>query len=165
MPWLFALALIVVAHPSVWALKLVKPKSNRDSFPISTFPMFSVKVPEKPRINHLIATGPDGVEVRVPFWLWTTGGMNTARAQLNQAVRKKDKERLIAFCQKAARGIAKRRARATARGAKDRFDGATHVKIVRSRYHLENYFRHGERAPLGRRRIRQCKIEQPETKP
>ncbi len=163
--WLFAVALVVVAHPSVWALKLHKPTFYPDSFPLSTFPMFSAKVPEKPRINHVIATGPEGLEVRVPYWLWTTGGMNTARAQLNQAVRKKDKARLTAFCQKAARAIEKRRARAAARGQKDRFDGATRVRIVRSRYHLERYFRDGQREPVGRRRIRQCKINDPEPEP
>ena len=45
--WLFAVALIVVAHPSVWALKLHKPTFYPDSFPLSTFPMFSIQATVK----------------------------------------------------------------------------------------------------------------------
>jgi len=153
---------LIVGHPVVWASGLVPTETSQDSFPISTYPMFASAVPEVYSLHHIIATGRGIPEVRVPKHLWAVGGMNQARGQLDKAVvefRRDKKQKhgpLRDFCTKAARRIARQKGKDGSP-----FAGANRVQIVRSQYHLKNYFLGSETAPIKRQVVLSCPIKRP----
>jgi hypothetical protein len=131
---------LLVGHPVGWASGLMENDGKRDSFPLSTYPMFASKVPAVYGLHHIIATGPGVDTVRVPKRYWTHGGMNQARGQLERAAREhrgveKPKSRLQKFCEVAARRVGRLRG-----NTRTRFDGTRQIEVVYSRYHLKNYF-------------------------
>jgi len=153
------LTAVIVGHPVVWASHLLQSDTNPDSFPLSTYPMFSSSVPEVYGLHHIVAVGRDVPEVRVSKRYWTVGGMNQARGQLDKAVtayrrsgRRQD-EVLRGFCEKAARRIARLDG-----AAREEFAGTTKVQIVYSKYHLKKYFLSKDKDPISRRVVLSCPI-------
>jgi hypothetical protein len=101
-----------------------------DSFPVSTFPMFSMPRPPDHRMTWVRALDAEGkVLGHVPSWVFNPGGMNQAMAHLRH-VRPNRPERRQTICAEIARKVAQRR----------RPRGTAQIQIVDAYYHPEKVF-------------------------
>lgn len=153
---LIAVVALIVAHPVIWAAGWVKPETNMDSFPLSTFPMFAERVDNQKFMNYVVISGGPNDGAIVSWWLWTKGGMNGARGQINHAFREfRDRgtdEKLKGFCRTAADRIA-RETKGT-----EPYQGAREIRVVRSRVLVDRYFEGSERPKLKRRVLTRCPV-------
>lgn len=111
-------------------------KFARDSFPLSTYPMFSTDRKGRVTVPHVIGITADGQRVPLHYRHYGTGGLNQVRKQIARAVRGGD-----------AAKIAQRYADALAsptRKLRSREAAVQRVLVVRSRFSFDDYFNQDE---------------------
>lgn len=117
-----------------------------DSFPLSHYPMFSLKRSKRARVTYLVGIDARGKQRRLPYLCAGVGGLNQVRRQINRAVREGWAERL---CETVAASPMLRR-----EGA---FADVVEVRIVAGEYRLADYFK-GNKAPLSERVYAACLV-------
>lgn len=130
---LLALAITValVVAFGLPGLRHVLPKhyADTDSFPISTFAMFSNPRPPEHRMTWVRALDRDGKSVgHVSSGAFHPGGMNQAMAYLREA--RRDQDRRVRICNEIARKLVERRYRSRVK----------RIEIVDAYYRPEKVF-------------------------
>jgi hypothetical protein len=130
---MFAGILLSPLRHYVGTPKQVKHKKfAHDSFPLSTYPMFSTDRKGRVTVPHVIGITADGQRVPLHYRHYGTGGLNQVRKQIARAVRRGD-----------AAQIAQRYADALASPTRTlrRSEAAVQrVLVVRSRFSFDAYF-------------------------
>lgn len=110
-------------------LAVRRKKVERDSFPVSTYPMFSADRNGKVTVPHVIGLTATGQRRPLHYRHYGTGGLNQVRKQIARAIR-----------HGAADDVAQRYADslAASKRAKDR--QIVTVVVVRSRFRFADYF-------------------------
>ena len=122
------------------------PKFTRDSFPLSTFPMFSEARGRSTYVPHVVGYTADGDRVIPSFVHFGPGGLNQVRRQVSRAVRRGEAVRVAqAYADSLAQTQAQVRgsvASAAGRRRERRRQEACieHVEVVRSRFRFEEYY-------------------------
>ncbi len=142
---LFSLLLIILVSSPLSENWQQKPK---DSFPLSYYPMFSLKRGKTHSLYHIV--GYDKAENRyvIPYKYVGSGGLNQVRRQINKICRKGEGDKL-------ARKVAKRLAKKT----KVPFSRLERVEVIRATYTLEDYFLHDNQTPKKERVIASQQIK------
>ncbi|GAA4761923.1 hypothetical protein [Citricoccus nitrophenolicus] len=120
-----------------------KDKNEQDSFPLSTYPMFSDDRKDRTRIPHVAGFTADGRRVIPHYHHFGAGGLNQVRKQIARMVRQ---GRGVEIAQRYADALAEqqRRPRATGEGPgavrRLREADIVRVEVVRSRYFFDTYY-------------------------
>lgn len=101
----------------------------RDSFPLSYYPMFSMRRRPTLEVTHLVGFDAHGRRVALPYKLTGSCGLNQTRKQLQRRVNRGEGE---AVCRAVANRLA-------ARGDQ-RYAAVVRVGVVTGRYRLDDYF-------------------------
>lgn len=104
-------------------------KFARDSFPLSTYPMFSADRKGRIIVPHVVGMTADGERIVLHYRHFGTGGLNQVRKQIARGVRRGD-----------AAKIAQRYADALAVSKRRRDATIVRVLVVRSRFQFNDYF-------------------------
>ena len=141
--YLFSLAVVL----AILAPLLGDPQKD-DSFPLSTYPMFSTRR-DNPKISKIVAVDANGESRPLPPQVLGTEEVMQAAMTVARAARNKKKAR--ALCRDTAATIADDTAWAD----------ATHVEILTLRYDPIEYFTDpdGPEHPTSRKRRARCRIE------
>lgn len=108
----------------------------RDSFPLSHYPMFSLKRSQRARVTYLVGIDDAGGRHLLPYRCAGAGGLNQVRRQINRAVRE---GRANALCDAVAASAPLQTPDAAAR--------IVEVQIVTGAYRLDDYFSGTRRTP------------------
>lgn len=129
----------VVLGAVLWPLaQYRRPLRERvDGFPLSWYPMFSARRPQKAGINYAVGVRADGTRCYLPSRMLGPAGINQVRRQLNRVIRE-------GSAQGHAATIAARVA--SHQGLRD----VERIEIVRGRFDLDRCFL--ERAVRGKER-------------
>lgn len=111
----------------------------KDSFPLSSYPMFSLKRSKRTRVTYLVGIDARGGRRLLPSTCFGAGGLNQVRRQLNRAVRE---GRADAVCRSVASGPALRKG--------GPFADVVEVQVITGAYRLADYFA-GTKAPASER--------------
>lgn len=120
-----------------------RDKNEEDSFPLSTYPMFSDHRKDRTRIPHVAGFTADGERVVPHYGHFGAGGLNQVRKQVTRMVRQ---GRAVEVAQRYADALAGQRRRPGPRGqgpgaARRRREAAiVRVEVVRSRYVFDTYY-------------------------
>lgn len=106
-----------------------RAKEEKDSFPFSTYPMFTAYRQGRQTIPHVVGFTSDGSRVPLHYRHFGAGGLNQVRRQISRAMRRGHATRVA---QRYADSL-KRRPRS---GEKD----VVEVAVVRSRFIFDEYF-------------------------
>ncbi len=101
----------------------------KDSFPLSYYPMFSLKRAGATTVRYLVGLDARGGRHLLPHTYAGTGGLNQVRRQINKIVRGGKADTL---CRLVATKVAQR--------DEERFAGVVTVQVVVGRYRLTDYF-------------------------
>ena len=101
----------------------------KDGFPLSYYPMFSLKRSDSTTVRYLVGLDADGKRHLLPHTYAGTGGLNQVRRQINKVVRGGKADTL---CRLVAARVAQEN--------DERFAGVTTVQVVVGRYRLNDYF-------------------------
>jgi hypothetical protein len=126
-----AITIALVVAFGLPGVRHVLPKglAAKDSFPISTFAMFSNPRPPEHRMTWVRALDRDGKSVgHVPSGAFHPGGMNQAMAYLREA--RRDEGRRVRICNEIARKLVERRYRSRVK----------QIEIVDAYYRPEKVF-------------------------
>lgn len=129
--------------------RVSEAKLSEDSFPLSTYPMFSADRQGRIVIPHVIGLSADGERIAPHYRHGGSGGLNQVRKQLARAIRLGHAE-LIA--QDYADSLARQRTaggepRSAGIAARREREARIHtVQVVRSRFIFDDYFA-GDSAP------------------
>lgn len=141
---LFLLFAILLPIKENWR---TKPK---DGFPLSYYPMFSLKRGETNTLNYFVGYDANNNRYHLPYKYVGSGGFNQVRRQINKQCRKGKEARLT---KKVARRLAK---------CKDApFNTLQRIELVRGTYHLENYFLTDNQMPVEEKFLSAKTIEKP----
>ncbi|TPN83002.1 hypothetical protein [Aquimarina algicola] len=122
-----------------------KPKDN---FPLSYYPMFSMKRGVTYGVYHLVGYDEAQNRYHIPYRLTGTGGFNQVRRQIKKAARS---ENAAEFTKQVAQKIAKKK--------KEPYTKINRVELVRGYYHLENYFLKKDTLPVREKKIAHYNIK------
>ena len=130
----FSVLLIVVL---LWPVRENWQDNPKDNFPLSYYPMFSHK--RKATYSMPYVVGYDSLHNRhfVPYQYAGTGGFNQVRRQMREMVREDRHNELI-----------RRVAEELADSDRDSYDQLVRVELVKGKYHFEDYFLNGKKAPI-----------------
>ena len=117
-------------------------KNTRDSFPLSTYPMFSEDRKDRAWVPHVVGYTAGGERVLPHHQHFGAGGLNQVRQQIARMVRK---GRAVEVAQRYADALHAQRdrsARGSGPGAVRRRKEAAivRVEVVRSRFHFDTYY-------------------------
>lgn len=101
----------------------------RDGFPLSYYPMFSLKRADATTVRYLVGLDATGERRLLPHTCAGTGGLNQVRRQINKLVRGGEAD---ALCKLVAADVATR--------DEERFAGVVTVQVVVGRYRLADFF-------------------------
>lgn len=101
----------------------------KDGFPLSYYPMFSLKRPDSATVRYLVGLDAHGGRHLLPHTYAGTGGLNQVRRQINKVVRGGKADTL---CRLVAAKVAQ--------GDEERFAGVVTVQVVVGKYRLTDYF-------------------------
>ncbi len=101
----------------------------KDSFPLSYYPMFSLKRADATTVRYLVGLDARGERHLLSHTYAGTGGLNQVRRQINKVVRGGKADTL---CRLVAAKVAQR--------DEERFAGVVTVQVVTGRYRLTDYF-------------------------
>lgn len=104
-------------------------KEAHDSFPLSTYPMFSADRKGRVTVPHVVGITADGARVPLHYRHFGTGGLNQVRKQLSRGLRRGQ-----------AAEIAQRYADSIAVSTRRRDADIVKVLVVRSRFQFDTYF-------------------------
>jgi hypothetical protein len=108
----------------------------KDSFPLSYYPMFSMRRQRTVRLSCLVGVDGRGERRLLHYSLAGTGGFNQVRRQINHLIREGAAEKL---CEVVAAKVARKRSR--------RYAGILTVMVVTGEFRLQDYYA-GRREPL-----------------
>jgi len=114
----------------------------RDSFPLSYYPMFSLKRSKRVRVTYLVGIDARGERHLLPYGCAGTGGFNQVRRQINRAVRE---DRVETLCQTVAASPLLKRPGPLA--------SILEVRIVSGEYRLADYFSGKDQTPVSERML------------
>jgi hypothetical protein len=120
-----------------------RDKVEEDSFPLSTYPMFSDDRKDRTRIPHVAGFTDDGERIVPHYSHFGAGGLNQVRKQVTRMVRQ---GRAAEVAQRYADALAVQRERSVPRGGgpgavrRRREAGIVRVEVVRSRYFFDTYY-------------------------
>lgn len=114
--------------------RVQREKNERDSFPLSTYPMFSADRAGRIVVPHVIGETLDGDRINLHYRLFGTGGLNQVRKQVARAVR-------------TGRADEVAQTYADAIHARGNPQEIAEVLVVRSRFLFTDYFA-GDRSPF-----------------
>lgn len=106
-----------------------RKKNDEDSFPLSTYPMFSAYRRGRITVPHVIGLTATGQRINLHYTHFGLGGLNHTRRQLSKAIRKK---RAVEVAQAYADSVARR--------PRDNERDVVEVLVVRSRFLFDEYF-------------------------
>jgi len=121
----------------------------KDSFPLSTFAMFSSQRPKHEPATYVIALEEDGTRHFVSYRHWATGGWNQGRAQVHRYKKGKGGGP-DALCARVAASLAK-----VTRGWPTR---AAEVQMVWGKYDVERWFVEDHHLPVKEKTIASCEV-------
>ena len=125
---------------------------RNDSFPLSTYPMFSYDKPRTATVTSAVALGADGLEVPLaPEFIGTSETMQALRTIQNSV--RAGRERAAELCGAIAERVARSNDPELARANRVAFVTLTVDSI---------HFLSGDRTPLGRWIEQRCKIKRPD---
>ena len=101
----------------------------KDGFPLSYYPMFSLKRSDSTTVRYLVGLDAHGERHLLPHTYAGTGGLNQVRRQINKVVRG---GKAGTLCRLVAARVAQR--------DEERFAGVVTVQVVVGRYRLTDYF-------------------------
>jgi hypothetical protein len=120
-----------------------KDKTEEDSFPLSTYPMFSDNRKDRTRIPHVAGFTADGERIVPHYGHFGAGGLNQVRKQVTRMVRQ---GRAAEVAQRYADALAAQRQRPAPRGEgpgavrRRREAAIVRLEVVRSRYFFDTYY-------------------------
>jgi hypothetical protein len=120
-----------------------KDKVEEDSFPLSTYPMFSDNRKDRTRIPHVAGFSAHGERIVPHYSHFGAGGLNQVRKQVTRMVRQ---GRAVEVAQRYADALAAQRVRPAPRGGgpgavrRRREARIVRVEVVRSRYFFDTYY-------------------------
>lgn len=148
----FAGLLLTPLRHYVGTPKQVKrAKFERDSFPLSTYPMFSADRKGRIIVPHVVGLTADGERIELHHRHYGTGGLNQVRKQVARGVRRGDAAEIA---QRYADSLTTQQREGHTRGssagaARRRREAAVvTVLVVRSRFIFDDYFGLAEDAKL-----------------
>lgn len=120
-----------------------------DSFPISTYPMFSADRKGRVTVPHVIGVTATGQRRPVHYRHYGTGGLNQVRKQVARAIR-----------QGVAATVAQRYADALAASKRSKDAEIVTVLVVRSRFSFDTYFdrQHPDTTPFRETVYARCDV-------
>lgn len=135
-------------------------KFREDSFPLSTYPMFSEDRRGRIVIPHVVGYTAAGQRVLPHYTHYGAGGLNQVRKQIARDVRL---GRAVMVAQRYATSIASTQARPGSSGAAwaaihRREAQIVRVAVVRSRFVFDAWFA-GDRSPQAETIVAECEIE------
>ena len=134
----FAGVLLAPVRHYVGTPKQVKRnKFARDSFPLSTYPMFSTDRKGRIIVPHVVGITANGERFPLHYRHYGTGGLNQVRKQIARGIRRGD-----------AAHIAQRYADSLATTKRRREADVVQVLVVRSRFIFDDYFADDARPKL-----------------
>ena len=104
-------------------------KVEHDSFPISTYPMFSADRKGRVTVPHVVGLTSDWQRIPLHYRHYGTGGLNQVRKQIARGIRRGQ-----------AAEIAQRYADSLANSPRRNERDVVRVLVVRSRFQFEDYF-------------------------
>lgn len=119
-----------------------------DSFPFSWYPMFSRPRPDPDYSNYVLGLTRSGERIYIPSDYYVRGGMNQARRQLDFLVQKPTTA--IQVCEQAAKRVA--------RSSNGRYAEVEKVRVARGWFHMEDYFKNGNKSPVREKTFARCKV-------
>jgi hypothetical protein len=131
----------------LWPVTQNWRKEPKDSFPLSHYPMFSLKRADATTVRYLVGVGARGERQLLPHTYAGTGGLNQVRRQINKVVRGGKADSL---CRTVVAKVAQE--------DEKRFAGVVTVQIVTGRYRLTDYFT-AKRKPVRERVNASCPVE------
>lgn len=120
-----------------------RAKSEHDSFPLSTYPMFSDDRKDRTRIPHVAGFTADGRRVTPHYSHFGAGGLNQVRKQITRMVRQ---GRGVEVAQRYADSLAEQQRRPATTGQgpgalrRRKEADIVRVEVVRSRYFFDTYY-------------------------
>jgi hypothetical protein len=138
-------ATLVVLAPGVSALR----REKWDSFPLTTYPMFSQPRPETETVRYVFGVNAGGERVLVPSHYWTAGGFNQGSMQLG-AIERRGKPALKDLCTQIAKRVEGRH--------EARLAGVVEVVVARGRYAPNQVFRDGDPTPVREVVLARCPV-------
>ncbi|MDJ1371415.1 hypothetical protein [Gulosibacter molinativorax] len=123
--------------------KVDEAKLDEDSFPLSTYPMFSADRKGRIVVPHVVGFTATGERVVPHYSHFGAGGLNQVRKQIARGVRQ---GKAIEIAQQYAGSIARQQRRANAssnpevNARREREADIVTVAVVRSRFVFNNYF-------------------------
>lgn len=146
----FAGVLLAPLRHYVGTPKQVKrAKFDQDSFPLSTYPMFSADRKGRIIVPHVVGLTADGERIVLHHRHYGTGGLNQVRKQIARDVRRGN---AAAIAQRYADSLAEQlrqgRTEGSSAGAirRRREAAVVTVLVVRSRFVFDEYFSSGEQS-------------------
>lgn len=144
----FAAALSAVVIGAVlWPIVENWRKEPRDSFPLSYYPMFSLKRQDATTVCFLAGVDGRGERHLLPHTYAGTGGLNQVRRQINKIVRGGKADTL---CKVVAAKVAEE--------DEERFADVVAVQIITGRYRFADFFA-GNRTPVREKINAACPVE------
>jgi hypothetical protein len=125
----------------------------RDSFPLSYYPMFSLKRSARSRVTYLVGIDAAGGRRLLPYTCAGSGGLNQVRRQINRAVREGWAD---ALCQRVAAS--------PALGRPGPFADVAEVQIVTGSYRLADFFA-GDKGPRSERVVAARRVRRSSDEP
>lgn len=122
--------------------------ANKDSFPLSWYPMFANERPTLERPTYVVGVTSTGERVKVDVSYWSRGGFNQGRNELTTIARRGRPE-LTDFCGAVAMRVG--------RSKKQRYADVQHLEIVRGKYSRAAYFS-GDHTPISERILSSCAV-------
>jgi hypothetical protein len=127
----------------LWPLQQAKPK---DSFPLSTYPMFSRKRPSEVSIDHVVGVGASGRQEAIPPRFVASGEVLQAKITISQKL-KRGRKGALELCKQVAARLADEEA----------YGWVERVEVRSDRYLVVGYFS-GARKPIWSRRHASCPV-------
>lgn len=128
-----------------------RAKFKQDSFPLSTYPMFSTDRKGRIIVPHVVGLTADGERILLHHRHYGTGGLNQVRKQIARGVRG---GHAAAIAQRYADSLAAERQQGRVNGSsagairRRREAAVVSVLVVRSRFIFDDYFSAGEHSTL-----------------
>lgn len=126
--------------------KVNKKKNEEDSFPLSTYPMFSAYRAGRVTVPHVIGLTESGERVNLHYSHFGKGGLNHTRRQLSKAL-----------CKGHAVEVAQTYADSLAKKPRKEERGVVEVQVVRSRFIFDDYFS-GDKTPQAESVHATCRV-------
>ncbi len=114
----------------LWPIAQNWRAEKEDGFPLSYYPMFSVKRKKRYRVTHLAGRTANGARVTIPYGYAGTGGLNQVRRQLRRTALEGGAESL---CRAVAAKMGRRGHPSLA--------AVVEVELVTGEYRLDDYLR------------------------